>query len=139
MYKILLFSLVSDCFSLTQWDTGGQNLFRTIRTGYYKRAVGVMIVYSATNEVCSSPDLSIIERNIVECAMCISVIICTPYLPVWRYPLFFFGPSVGCCYLLIVFVTEVFRFLKDSTVAIRCNVSYAKIQLMGPPVSGNFQ
>ena len=37
-------------YKLQVWDTAGQERFRTITTAYYRGAMGIMLVFSVTDE-----------------------------------------------------------------------------------------
>lgn len=43
------FACKSYILYITQWDTAGQDRFRTITSTYYKGAHGIMLVYDVTD------------------------------------------------------------------------------------------
>ena len=49
-FKIKTIEIEGKKVKLQIWDTAGQERFRTITTAYYRGAMGIMIVYSVTDE-----------------------------------------------------------------------------------------
>merc|ERR1711916_324149 len=49
-FKLRSIRLGDSMIKLQVWDTAGQERFRTITSSYYRGAMGIMIVYSATDE-----------------------------------------------------------------------------------------
>src|SRR5437870_1657260 len=49
-FKIKTIDIDGKRIKLQIWDTAGQERFRTITMGYYRGAMGVMLVYDSTDE-----------------------------------------------------------------------------------------
>merc|ERR1719229_791756 len=49
-FKIKTIELDGKRIKLQIWDTAGQERFRTITTAYYRRAMGIFLVYDITDE-----------------------------------------------------------------------------------------
>lgn len=49
-FKIITFELDGKRIKLQIWDTAGQERFRTITTAYYHGAMGILLVWDATDK-----------------------------------------------------------------------------------------
>jgi len=50
-FKIKTINLDGKTIKLQIWDTAGQERFRTITSAYYRGAMGILLVYSVTDEI----------------------------------------------------------------------------------------